>query len=131
MLNRNTNDITIIGAAIIDALAGPADANIIINGSTPMENIRMSFGGDALNEAVVLSHLGLTVELRSKVGNDEAGKQVLGFLKKNRVHTKIKEEDVADIVCLASMCVSPLLDIPAMKRYNEMCEYGNDGGKDI
>ncbi len=157
MLNRNASDITIIGAAIIDVLAGPADANIIKNGSTPMENIRMSFGGDALNEAVVLSRLGLAAELISKVGNDEAGKQVLEFLKENRVHTKIKEEDgletginivlidsvgerrfltnpasslrklaeedvveqledAADIVCLASMFVSPLLDIPAMER---------------
>ena len=157
MLNRNASDITIIGAAIIDVLAGPADANIIKNGSTPMENIRMSFGGDALNEAVVLSRLGLAAELISKVGNDEAGKQVLSFLKENRVHTRIKEEDgletginivlidpvgerrfltnpasslrklaeedvveqledAADIVCLASMFVSPLLDIPAMER---------------
>lgn len=151
------NDITIIGAAIIDVLAGPIDEKIIQNGSTPMKNINLSFGGDALNEAVVLSQLGLAVELISKVGNDEAGKRVLGFLKEKKVHTKIKvedtletginivmidaqgerrfltnpvsslrklaEEDVieylddaGDIVCLASMFVSPLLNIPAMER---------------
>lgn len=151
------NDITIIGAAIIDVLAGPIDEKIMKNGSTPMQNIRMSFGGDALNEAVVASRLGLKAELISKVGNDEAGKQVRNFLRENKVHTKFKVEDgletginivlidpagerrfltspasslrklaeediighlkdAADIVCLASMFVSPLLDIPAMER---------------
>ncbi len=151
------NDITIIGAAIIDVLAGPVDEKIMKNGSTPMQNIRMSFGGDALNEAVIASRLGLKAELISKVGNDEAGKQVLDFLKEKGVHTKVKVEDgletginivlidpagerrfltnpssslrklaeediiehledAADIVCLASIFVSPLLDIPAMER---------------
>lgn len=150
-------DITIIGAAIIDVLAGPVDKNILENTSTPVQHTGMSFGGDALNEAVVLSRLGINAELISKVGNDEAGKQVLQFLKGNGVHAKIKvednletginivlvddegerrfltnptgslrklsEEDVighlddaADIVCFASMFVSPMLDIPAMER---------------
>lgn len=150
-------DITIIGAAIIDVLAGPVDKNILENTSTPVQHTGMSFGGDALNEAVVLSRLGINAELISKVGNDEAGKRVLQFLKENGVHTKIKvednletginivlvddegerrfltnptgslrklsEEDVirhlddaADIVCFASMFVSPMMDIPAMER---------------
>lgn len=151
------SDITIIGAAILDVLAGPVNENVMQNGSTPMKHISMSFGGDALNEAVVLSQLGFDVELISKVGNDEAGKRVQEFLKEKKVHTKIKVEDTletgvnivlfdsvgerkfltnpasslrklaeedivehlddaADIVCLASMFVSPLLDIPAMER---------------
>ena len=151
------NDITIIGAAIIDVLAGPVDETILQTGSSSVKNIGMSFGGDALNEAVILKQLGLNAELVSKVGNDEAGKRVLEFLKEKKVHTKIKvednletginivlideegerrfltnpasslrklaEEDVighlddaGDIVCLASIFVSPLLDIPAMER---------------
>ncbi len=150
-------DVTIIGAAIIDVLAGPVNDKILLNGSTPMENIRLSFGGDALNEAVILSQLGVKTELISKVGNDDAGKQVLNFLKDKQVGINVKVEDgletginivlidesgerrfltnpsgslrklaeedimekldtVADIVCLASMFVSPVLDIPAMER---------------
>lgn len=151
------HDITIIGAAIIDVLAGPIDATIFQKGSLPMKNINLSFGGDALNEAVVLSQLGMDVELISKVGNDEAGKRILDFLKEKRVATKMKmeenletgvnivlidengersfltnpnsslrklsEEDIiehleqaGDIVCMASLFVSPLLDIHAMER---------------
>lgn len=150
-------DVTVIGAAIIDVLAGPVDEKLWGEGSFPMESMRLSFGGDALNEAVVLSRLGINVELISKVGNDDAGRRVLDFLRENKVHTKIKTEDnletgmnivlidakgertfltnpasslrklaeediteyldsAADIVCMASMFVSPMLDITAIER---------------
>ena len=151
-------DITVIGAAIIDVLAGPVDESVFEKGSQPVNSTRLAFGGDALNEAVVLSQLGVKVELISKVGDDEAGKRVLDFLQEKQVDvTKVKIEEgldtginivlvtpegermfltnpngslrklsetdvmeqldsAADIVCMASMFVSPLLDIPAMER---------------
>ena len=149
--------ITLIGAAILDILAGSVSTNIFQKGSLPMDNITLSFGGDALNEAVVLSQLGVEVELISKVGNDEAGKRILDFLKEKKVKTKIKieekletginivlidetgernfltnpnsslrklsEQDImehlekaGDIVCMASLFVSSLLDIKTMER---------------
>ena len=74
-------DITIIGNAIIDVLAKPVNAKVFETGSQPMENIKLAFGGDALNQAVVLAHLGKKVDLISKVGNDEAGSRILRFLK--------------------------------------------------
>ena len=151
-------DITVIGAAIIDVLAGPVDESIFEKDSQPVNSTRLAFGGDALNEAVVLSQLGAKVELISKVGDDEAGKRILDFLQEKQVDvTKVKIEEgletginivlvtpegermfltnpngslrklseadvmeqldsVADIVCMASMFVSPLLDIPEMER---------------
>ncbi len=151
-------DITVIGAAIIDVLAGPVDESVFEKGSQPVNSTRLAFGGDALNEAVVLSQLGAKVELISKVGDDEAGKRVLDFLQEKQVDvTKVKVaegldtginivlvtpegermfltnpngslrklseadvmeqlDSVTDIVCMASMFVSPLLDIQAMER---------------
>ena len=150
-------EVSVIGAAIIDVLAGPIDEKLFQTGSLPVETVRMSFGGDALNEAVVLSRLGTKVELISKVGNDEAGKRVVEFLKEKGVglHVsvdeqtetginivlidenkerrfltnpsgslrKLSEEDVmarldnlGNIVCMASIFVSSILDIPAMER---------------
>lgn len=50
-----------------------------------METIKMSFGGDALNETIILSELGKKVQLISKVGDDEAGKRVLGFLQEKDI----------------------------------------------
>ena len=78
-------DITVIGAAIIDILASPVNASVFSAGSVPMETIKMSFGGDALNETVILSELGKKVQLISKVGDDEAGKRVLGFLQEKDI----------------------------------------------
>ncbi|MDO5649789.1 MAG: carbohydrate kinase family protein [Gallicola sp.] len=73
-------EITVIGAAIIDVLAGPADPDVFQTGSQPMETIKMSFGGDGLNESVVLKRLGKEVDLISKVGNDDAGARVLDYI---------------------------------------------------
>jgi len=80
-------DITVIGAAIIDILASPVNETVFSAGSIPMDTIRMSFGGDALNEAAILSGLGKKVQLISKVGDDEAGKRVLGFLQEKGIST--------------------------------------------
>lgn len=149
--------ISVIGAAIVDVLAGPVDKEVVSNGSTPMDTIKMSFGGDALNEAVVMSRLGLDVELITKLGCDDAGEQVTSFISKNGVSLKcnyddsletginivlvdkegqrsfltnpqgslrkleendisVNVSDMGNIVCFASMFVSPLLDVPAMER---------------
>lgn len=78
-------DITVIGAAIMDVLAGPASSQVFQTGTQPMERIRLSFGGDALNEAVALSRLGKRAELVSKVGKDEAGARILDYLKENGI----------------------------------------------
>ena len=47
--------IVIIGASILDVLVRPADRNVFETGSSPAEDISISFGGDALNEATVLA----------------------------------------------------------------------------
>lgn len=88
--------VTVIGAAIVDVLVGPVNASVFEKGSMAMEASKMSFGGDALNEAVALSKLGVSVELVSKVGQDEAGMRVVHFLEKNGVDTSkvIQEEDL-------------------------------------
>lgn len=80
-----TKNITIIGNAIVDVLAKSVNAEVFETGSQPVENIKLAFGGDALNEAVVLTRLGKKIDLISKVGRDEAGLRVLSFLKDSGV----------------------------------------------
>lgn len=89
-------DVTIIGAAILDVLAGPVNEDIFVTGSQPMKSIRLSFGGDALNEAVALAKLGMSVELISKMGSDETGDRVLAYLKQNDVSVEhvLREESL-------------------------------------
>ena len=78
-------DITVIGAGVIDVLVGAADEKIFSRSSTAMDFTKISFGGDALNEAVVLSRLGKNVQWVSKVGNDDAGQRILHYAEENRV----------------------------------------------
>lgn len=69
--------VLVIGAAIIDILVSGADEAVFRTGTHPTEGIRLSYGGDALNEATGLAHLGVPVRLETVVGDDEAGRAVL------------------------------------------------------
>ncbi len=92
--SRRKKDVTVIGAAIVDILARPVTPDVFLTGSQPVKEVRLSCGGDALNEAVVLARFGKQVELVTKVGNDDAGKQVLAFLSSAGVDTGcVKIED--------------------------------------
>ncbi len=79
--------VTVIGAAIVDIYAGAVDKEIFTKGSVPARNIGISCGGDALNEAVILSDLGNSTEIISLLGNDEAAGTVRKCLEKNKIDT--------------------------------------------
>ena len=72
--------VEIIGAAIVDILVSPADERVFQTGSSPAGQILMTHGGDALNEAAVLRHLGVPVHLETLVGDDAAGALVRHFM---------------------------------------------------
>lgn len=152
-------DVTIIGPAVIDILAAPFSVDAFLRGERDVEQIRMSFGGDALNESAVLSRLGKKVQLISKVGGDDAGKRILHYMEENGIDTDgvcvqediatavnialVREDgnrgflmdphsslrklgledvlphlergDMADIVCFASMFISPLFTVRKME----------------
>ncbi len=76
---------TIIGAAVLDIFAGAVDKDIFTKVSVPAHNIGMSCGGDALNEAVFLSRLGLKTELITLLGDDEAAGTIFKCMKENGV----------------------------------------------
>lgn len=150
-------DVTVIGPAVMDILADPFDLEALQQGKRDIDQIKMSFGGDALNESAVLTRLGKKVQLISKVGLDEAGRSVRGYMRKNGISTddlmleegtntsinialvaadgsrkflmdphssqrRLGLEDVlprideaADIVCFASMFISPLFTVDKLK----------------
>lgn len=68
--------VEIIGAAIVDVMVSPASERVFQTGSTPAEQIVMTYGGDALNEATVLHRLGVPVRLETVLGDDDAGDAV-------------------------------------------------------
>ena len=77
--------VTVIGAAVVDVLAGPIDRDIFVEGSIPVENIKFSCGGDGLNEAVFLSGMGADCELVTLLGDDDTGKKILDCLSSQKI----------------------------------------------
>ncbi len=78
-------DVTVIGNAVLDVIARPLDRKVFETGSIPVDEIKLSFGGDALNESVILSQFGKRVELVSKIGQDEAGSRIINYLESKGV----------------------------------------------
>ena len=70
MKDERRCDAVIIGAAIADILLRPVDETVFSTGSCAVDSIRMSVGGDALNEATVLARLGHAPMLATKLGRD-------------------------------------------------------------
>lgn len=146
----------IFGAAIGDVLVRPVPEEALLAGSTPVESIRLSFGGDALNESTVLARLGHRPSLVTVLGADgmadtirsrcesegidlraavdpqmDTGINVVlvsdngerrfltnpnGSLRRlglNEILPQLESEAFAQakVVCLASMFVSPRLDL--------------------
>lgn len=66
-------DIVLAGAAIIDIPVVPVDASVFTRISSPTDRIIMTSGGDAMNEALVLSRLNKKVRLITRIGRDDAG----------------------------------------------------------
>lgn len=90
------SDFIIIGASIIDVLAQPVDSSVFTAGSRPVDRIVMHTGGDALNEASVLSSLGGSVKLVSSIGCDAAGQYILSQCKDLNIDTScfIKDSSI-------------------------------------
>ncbi len=92
-----SNTVSVIGAAVVDIFAAPVDKEIFEKGSVPAGNIGLSCGGDAFNESVILSDLGIETELISLLGDDEAAGTILKSLKARGVDSSkiTKDGDIA------------------------------------
>lgn len=78
-------EIIIIGAAIIDVLVRPVSETVFQEGSYAAEDIRMSPGADALNEATILARMGKRVRLYTVIGDDKAGRFLMEHCRENGI----------------------------------------------
>ena len=82
--------INVLGASCIDILVDQADKNEFFSGRYKADQIKTSFGGDGLNESVVLAALGNDVSFSTILGEDPSGHMIFDFLKRRGV--KISED---------------------------------------
>lgn len=85
-------DVIIIGAAIVDLPLRPVSKEVFDVVSYPVDGIKMMVGGDAINEATIITRLGHKVGLMSCIGVDLPGAFVLSHCKNNGIDTTYIKE---------------------------------------
>ncbi|PHI32852.1 sugar kinase [Budvicia aquatica] len=86
-------EVICIGAAIVDIPLQPVSKNIFDVDSYPLERIAMTTGGDAINEATIISRLGHRTALMSRIGDDAAGHFILTHCRKENIDIQSLKQD--------------------------------------
>lgn len=86
-------EVICIGAAIVDIPLQPVSKNIFDVDSYPLERIAMTTGGDAINEATIISRLGHGTALMSRVGDDAAGHFILAHCRRENIDIHSLKQD--------------------------------------
>lgn len=78
-------DVICLGAAIVDIPLRPVSRDIFDIESYPVDRIAMSVGGDAMNEATIISRLGFKTGIIACIGDDAAGQFILQSCKQDNI----------------------------------------------
>ena len=78
-------DAICVGAAVVDIPLRPVCRDMFEIESYPLEQISMTIGGDAINEATIMSRLGHRIGLMSMVGKDAVGAFIREHCQKNGI----------------------------------------------
>ncbi len=90
-------DVICIGAAIVDIPLRPVHRDMFEIESFPLEQISMTIGGDAINEATIMSRLGHKIGLMSMVGKDAVGNFIIEHCQKNGIdYSGVKRKEGVD-----------------------------------
>lgn len=66
-------NVVCIGVMLVDLPLGPVNENLFTRESTVVDHIQLTTGGDALNEAIIISRLGHSSALIGQIGKDMLG----------------------------------------------------------
>lgn len=90
-------DAVCVGAAIVDIPLQPVSRDMFETESFPLQQINMAIGGDAINEATIMSRLGHKVGLMSMVGRDAVGNFIIEHCERNGIdYSGVKVRDGID-----------------------------------
>ncbi|WP_419821030.1 carbohydrate kinase family protein [Anoxybacterium hadale] len=79
-------DVVCIGVVLLDLPVGPVDEHFFYHETTMVDRIRLTTGGDAFNEAVILSRLGKKTALIGHIGKDMAGEMIVKRCAEEGIH---------------------------------------------
>ena len=87
------NEVLIVGAAIVDILLQPVDASVFQRNSVAARQTAMTTGGDAMNEAIVLSRLGHPPAVATLLGRDDTAAYILEKMRAHGITPLISTRD--------------------------------------
>ena len=93
MSKNNDCDVVIVGAAHMDLQVYPIGKDLLDVASYPAKEMVWSVGGDALNEATIITRLGHKVKLISCFGDDMIGSMIIEHCRKNNIDTAHIKQD--------------------------------------
>ena len=100
MKNNECCEVVIVGAAHTDLQLYPVGADVLDTASYSVKQMVLTVGGDALNEATVITRLGHKVRLVSCVGDDVIGSLVLEHCRKNNIGTEYIKVDSSKVTSI-------------------------------
>jgi sugar/nucleoside kinase (ribokinase family) len=80
-MNNNAVDVICAGLSVVNFPIFPVDEGLFTHDVNPVHPITLLPGGDAANQAVVLSNMGFKTALFSRRGNDDFGRIMLDLLR--------------------------------------------------
>lgn len=86
-------DVACLGLIVSDILVKPVDAGLFSVDTTKVDTIRMMPGGDALNESIVFTRLGMRTVLLGKTGDDWLGASVMKAVSESGVDVSCVKAD--------------------------------------
>ena len=93
MVEARTYDVLCVGLAVGNVVVRPTSPAIFDVDTTQMEEIAIMGGGDAFNQAGVLSKLGNRVGLVSRMAQDGSGQMMLQEMERRGVDTSLVAMD--------------------------------------
>ncbi|HBO37101.1 MAG TPA: sugar kinase [Pasteurellaceae bacterium] len=82
---ENKLDVICLGAVVVDIPLRPVSRDIFDIESYPVDQIAMTVGGDAMNEATIISRLGFKTGIIACIGDDVAGQFILQSCQKDNI----------------------------------------------
>ncbi len=79
-MNDKKTDVVCLGVAVVDITVYPVDRSIFNRDHTPVDEVMLNPGGDAVNQSLCLAGLGRSVSLSCRLGDDSLGRFLVSEL---------------------------------------------------
>ena len=93
-------DVTVIGLQVVDLVVSKVDSRILERDLTTVESVKMMLGGDAVNQALVLSKIGARTGIMGVTGSDSLGDMIISRLAGDHIAVFTEKEDINTAVSI-------------------------------